>query len=181
MDGPRIAFHASTLISSCLGSVYDSCSRARDVASKTGQLSRIRRADHGSRRYMASLYQAGTVEPANFLTEPGGQRYPIFHSLLAFLQVSVNRCGWNRTTGRDARPRECCGSHPARSMLPRGSHVCAASPRSSGAPSGGWMRPVSGRGVQTATLKSVARSFVLVYLLLLICAFTSAHTMGQYI
>jgi hypothetical protein len=107
------------------GSFYDSRSRMRDVASKTGQRSRIRRAGHASRRGMASSYQTGTVEAANSLPELRGERYPIFHSLAALLQASIGADGTEgRPTTRDhenavgrIRPDRCCLEVPTKEIF----------------------------------------------------------------
>jgi hypothetical protein len=58
-------------------------------------------------------------------------------------------------------------------------------PRSSGAPSGGWMRPASGRGRPNRKVEigRAEREFFFgckVSFRFFIYAFTSAHTMGQY-
>jgi hypothetical protein len=50
---------------------------------------------------MASLYQAGMVEPTDFLPESRGQQNPIFHSLINMLGAHLPAEVAVHTTGHD--------------------------------------------------------------------------------
>jgi hypothetical protein len=93
-------FPCLRVVFSLPGPFYDSRSRTRDVASKTDQRCRIRRVGHGSRRGMTSLYYVGTVEPANSMPDPHGQRYLNFLSAQAVLQASTGADGTQRAVTR---------------------------------------------------------------------------------